>query len=82
MVIRNFWSKKEPKVYQTALLDNQLEYIVQSGDTLWNISRKFNVTVSEIRKWNQLRRSAIQPGQKLIISGEKKSDSSAVKSAI
>ena len=75
-------SKKEPKVYQTALLDNQLEYIVQSGDTLWNISRKFNVTVSEIRKWNQLRRSAIQPGQKLIISGEKKSDSSAVKSAI
>jgi len=72
----------EPKVYKAAVLENQLQYVVQSGDTLWNISRKFNVTVSELRKWNQLRRSAIHPGQKLIISGEKKSEVGASKSAI
>lgn len=43
-------------------------YVVQGGDTLWTISRKFNVTVSEIRRWNRLRSSNIQPGQRLAVS--------------
>lgn len=44
------------------------EYIVRSGDSLWDISREFNVTLSEIRKWNGLGRTRlIKPGQKLNI---------------
>lgn len=66
--------KSEPKAYKAVVIENQIQYVVQSGDTLWNISRKFNVTVSEIRKWNQMRRSSIFPGQKLVISDQKKSN--------
>ena len=60
--------------YEPIPAGNRVNYVVQSGDTLWNISRKFNVTVSQLRKWNQLRRSSIFPGQKLVISNQKKSE--------
>lgn len=62
-----------PKAYKAAAVQDGIRYVVQSGDTLWMISRKFNVTVSEIRKWNNLRRSSIFPGQKLLIGNQKKS---------
>jgi membrane-bound lytic murein transglycosylase D len=43
-------------------------YTVQSGDNLWTISRKFNITLSDLQKWNGLtRRSTIRPGQQLNI---------------
>ncbi len=43
-------------------------YIVQPGDTLWDISKKFNgVTIEKIKMLNNLNNSKIQPGQKLII---------------
>jgi membrane-bound lytic murein transglycosylase D len=68
-------TRNVPKTYTPVVLENRLMYVVQGGDTLWNISRKFNVTVSDIRKWNQIRKSSIYPGQKLVISDQKKSDS-------
>lgn len=43
-------------------------YIVQPGDTLWDISRKFNgLTIEKIKMLNNLNNSKIQPGQKLLI---------------
>lgn len=58
-----------PKSYNLASVNPAAQrYVVQSGDTLWTISRKFNVTVSEIRRWNRLRSSNIQPGQRLAVS--------------
>lgn len=43
-------------------------YIVQPGDTLWDISRKFNgLTIEKIKSLNKLSNSKIQPGQKLIV---------------
>ncbi len=43
-------------------------YKVKPGDTLWNISRKYNVSLSEIMKWNRLKKhSKIKPGMKLKI---------------
>lgn len=43
-------------------------YIVQPGDTLWDISRKFNgLTIEKIKTLNKLNNSKIQPGQKLIV---------------
>lgn len=43
-------------------------YIVQPGDTLWDISRKFNgLTIEKLKTLNNLTNNKIKPGQKLII---------------
>ena len=43
-------------------------YVVQPGDTLWDISRKFQgLTIEKIKALNNLRNNKLQPGQKLII---------------
>ena len=47
--------------------DNGNVYIVQSGDTLYNIARKYNVSVDELKKTNNLTTNTLQIGQQLII---------------
>ena len=42
-------------------------YTVKSGDTLSKIARKYNVKVSDIKKWNNLRSDLIRENQKLKI---------------
>ena len=45
-----------------------ITYKVKPGDTLWNISRKYNVSLMEIMKWNKLKKhSKLKPGMKLKI---------------
>jgi membrane-bound lytic murein transglycosylase D len=46
----------------------RLTYRVKRGDTLWSLSRNFNVRISDIRRWNGLgRTSAIRSGQRLVL---------------
>lgn len=40
---------------------------VEVGENLFSISRKYDVHVNQIREWNSLEVSAIQPGQKLTV---------------
>ncbi|MEF2231807.1 MAG: LysM peptidoglycan-binding domain-containing protein [Pseudodesulfovibrio sp.] len=42
-------------------------YVVRSGDTLWNISRRFGTAVSTIKQANGLRSNSLKAGQKLYI---------------
>lgn len=43
-------------------------YFVQPGDTLWDISRKFEgLSVEKIKELNKLKSNKIKPGQKLIL---------------
>ena len=43
-------------------------YRVRNGDTLWEISQKFGVSMNSIKKVNSIgRRSVIKPGQRLVI---------------
>ena len=45
-------------------------YIVQRGDTLYKIARRYNTTTEEIAELNQLSNpNLIYPGQKLLIQG-------------
>ena len=47
----------------------KLIHAVQPGDTLWNISRKYNnIPVEQIKKMNKLKTNELKPGQKLVIS--------------
>lgn len=43
-------------------------YTVQNGDTLYKIASRFNTTVAELRRINNLTTDTLQVGQKLIIS--------------
>lgn len=44
---------------------SSLRYRVRKGDSLALIAQRFNVTVSDLRKWNTLNDRYLQPGQKL-----------------
>ena len=43
------------------------QYTVQRGDTLYSISKKFNVSINKLKELNNLESNTILPGQKLII---------------
>jgi len=62
------------KIYQdnsTKSIDNQstpdtsTQYIVRTGDTLYSISKKFNVTIQQLKDWNGLTDNSISIGQSL-----------------
>lgn len=73
----NIWMKGSPTNTVVASARNNTTvtdlqgtktYIVQPGDTLWDISKKFNgLTIEKIKTLNKLSNSKIQPGQKLIV---------------
>jgi len=46
---------------------NSVEHVVRKGDTLWGISRKYNVSVSKIKRINNLDSNTIIPNQILKI---------------
>ena len=47
--------------------ENTSIYIVQKGDSLWSIAEKFNTTVAELRRLNNLKSDILTIGQQLII---------------
>lgn len=48
--------------------DSKYEYTVQSGDTMWDISRDHKVHIRSLAKWNGIAPTdPIRPGQKLVI---------------
>ena len=47
-------------------------HLVKEKETLFSIAQTYQVSVSEIKKWNRMRDNSLNPGQKLIIGvGEK-----------
>lgn len=75
------WNKKTPsdvlhsgqqliiwQPNQTVSKLKVINYTIRNGDSLWTISRKFNVTVDKVKEWNGLSdRTLLQPGQKLTL---------------
>ena len=43
----------------------RISYTVRPGDSLWEISRRFRVSVGSLKRWNSLHGSALKPGQRL-----------------
>jgi len=46
---------------------NNALYTVVKGDTLYNISKRFNISIAQIMEWNQLSEQSIKLGQVLKI---------------
>ncbi|MFV5701425.1 LysM peptidoglycan-binding domain-containing protein [Flavobacterium sp. XS2P12] len=47
-----------------------VEYYVKKGDSLFSIAKKYpGVSISDIKKWNDIRGEGIKPGMKLKING-------------
>ena len=50
--------------------NNGVNYYVKKGDSLYSIAKKYpGVTISDIKKWNDLRAEDLKPGMKLKING-------------
>ena len=66
-----FKSKPEVKleeiVQQVKEVSDSFTHTVRRGESLGSIAKKYNVSVSNIKKWNGLRRDNIKVGQKLKI---------------
>ena len=48
-------------------LPGMVVYVVQPGDNLWNIGKKYYVSVDRIKAINELVSEDIMPGEKLLI---------------
>ena len=54
------------KITENIIEDNK-EYIVRVGDTLYSIAREFNTTIDELKKLNNKSNNTVSIGEKLII---------------
>ena len=68
------FSKKGKKRFREVNLEGveHIFYTVQKGDSLWSIARRFGVSVSDIKRWNNVDKK-IFPGDILLIVLPKKS---------
>ena len=53
---------------------NDNYYVVKSGDTLWSIARKYNLSVNELKALNNLSSNVLSVGQRLIVGKEASND--------
>lgn len=67
------------QIGQQILIPKQVEseknvYIVKAGDNLYSIANKYNITVNELKKANNLENNNLSIGQELIIPGYSNND--------
>ncbi len=60
--------------------EDQNIYIVQRGDSLWSIAKKFNISVNKLKTLNNLSTNMLKIGQKLIIPEQEDYEKYTVKS--
>ena len=60
-------SNPPPKPERPARGPSELHYRVQAGDTLYSVSRRFEVSVADLKRWNRLKSNKLRPGQKLVV---------------
>jgi|GEM_PF-3040700 len=61
--------KRQPvAVNKTSAAQGPVKHVVQKGETLFAISRKYSVPVGKIKEWNNMSGDGIRIGQTLIVS--------------
>jgi len=67
------WVPQDYKKSNTIIANTQTDlpegsyHVVRYGDTLWDISQKYDISISNLKKLNNKRSNKIKPGEKLII---------------
>ena len=59
-------------------VDENSIYVVQRGDSLYSIAKKFNVSIDSLKSANNLQNNLIRIGQKLVIPGFTNTDLSTI----
>ena len=62
----------QPTVVQTKGPVKEIRYVVKDGDTLWDIALMYDLAVSDIKRWNNLRGNTIRPSDELLLKVDKK----------
>ncbi len=66
--VGNSFDKKESLASASKNKNN--DYLVKKGDSLYSISKKYpGVSISDIKKWNNINGEELKPGMKLKING-------------
>ncbi|WP_310558567.1 LysM peptidoglycan-binding domain-containing protein [Flavobacterium sp.] len=66
--VANTFDKKESLALASKNKNN--DYLVKKGDSLYSISKKYpGVSISDIKKWNNINGEELKPGMKLKING-------------
>lgn len=61
-------SGSSQKVAELPKDGNYKYHTIKSGDTLWDLARKYNASVNQIKQWNNISNSyRLKPGKKLIV---------------
>jgi LysM repeat protein len=60
--------KEIEEIKEDIVVDGPVKHVVVKGDTLYNICKRYEVTVDQLKEWNKLENINIQLGQKLQVS--------------
>ena len=83
--LKKNWKKYAEAVIQAIVkyikypLEESDYYIVKKGDTLWSIAKKNNLSVDELKKYNNLSSNLLYVGQQLSLKSNPKKDDSSNK---
>ncbi len=68
--------KDEPEERHPADSAGFVVHVVQPGESLWSISKDYDVSIREIKQWNKLRQSRIDAGKRLKIKAAERAAAS------
>lgn len=60
-------SRQAPLVQQAAYTTKPVQHIVRQKETLYGISKKYGVSIEQVKEWNRLNGTGLRPGQALLI---------------
>ncbi|MCX8056361.1 MAG: LysM peptidoglycan-binding domain-containing protein [Ignavibacteria bacterium] len=64
------YSEPIEKMYASSKKSLPDYYVVRRGETLSDISRKFRISISDLKDWNNLKGDRVVAGQRLVISSD------------
>jgi len=78
--------KADKNAVETSIASNEAEnpsdfYVVERGDNLFSIAKKFNVSLEDLKRWNNLDDLNVDQGLKLTLAGDVDAEKESVNKA-